>query len=457
VTKRLLLGYLGVTLFVLLSLELPLGIQNQRSERADLETKVAHDATVLASDSEDIVQAPTAKRLQALATIAYGYQRRTGGRVVIVNRNGYALIDTSARVAGTESFSSRPEIRAALAGRYPSGTRTSKTLHQRLLYVAVPISSSGRVHGAVRITYPMSTVDARILRYWLILALIAGIVLVGAALVGIWLSRFVTRPLQGLEGAASAVGAGKLDVRAPEDDGPPEVRSLAVVFNETVAKLGRLLRSQEEFVADASHELRTPLTALRLRLENLAGARPSEDRTELEAALREVDRLSALVDRLLSLARADAGAQPAKPVDAAAVIRGRLETWRPLAEERAVHLTVALDGGAVVRAGEARLVQVLDNLVANALAASPAGSTVTLSVRRTPSSVELHVSDEGPGMSAEQRARAFDRFWRAGSGGGSGLGLAIVRKLVEADGGDVELDDAPGGGLDAVVRLRSEP
>jgi signal transduction histidine kinase len=456
VTRRLLLGYLGVTLFVLLSLEVPLGVQNQRTERGDLVTKVAHDATVLAADSEDIVQAPTPKRLQALAAIAFDYQRRTSGRVVIVNRQGYALVDTSARVSGTESFASRPEIRQALAGKYPSGTRTSKTLHERLLYVAVPISSSGRVHGAVRITYPLSTVDARILRYWLILALIAGVVLGGAALVGIWLARFVTRPLRGLENAAAAVGSGRLDVRAP-DDGPPEVRSLAAVFNDTVAKLGRLLRSQEEFVADASHELRTPLTALRLRLENLDHRRPGEDRAELDAALREVDRLSALVDRLLSLARADAAAAPAEPVDATAVIRRRLETWQPLAAERGVDLALDLDRDGVVRATEDSLVQVLDNLVANALAASPPGSTVTLSLRRTPPWAELHVRDEGPGMSAEQRVRAFDRFWRVGSGGGgSGLGLAIVRKLVEADGGEVELAEDPGGGLDAVVRLRSE-
>jgi signal transduction histidine kinase len=458
VRKRLLLGYLGVTLFVLLALEVPLGIQNQRSERTDLETKVAHDATVLAADSEDIVQAPTARRLRALAAIAYGYQRRTGGRVVVVNRNGYALVDTAARVAGTESFASRPEIRQALAGRYPSGTRASKTLHRRLLYVAVPISSSGRVHGAVRITYPMSTVDARVVRYWLILGLIGGVVLIGAALIGIWLSRFVTRPLRGLERAAAAVGAGRLDVRAPEDDGPPEVRSLAAVFNDTVSKLARLLRSQEEFVADASHELRTPLTALRLRLENLERTTPAGDREQLDASVREVERLSTLVERLLALARADAGATPADSVDAADVIRGRLEAWRPVAEERRVHLALALNGGGVVRSAEGRLVQVLDNLLANALAASPVGSTVTLALERTPSSVELHVRDEGPGMSAEQRARAFDRFWRAGSGdGGSGLGLAIVRKLVEADGGDVELANAPGGGLDAVVRLRSGP
>ena len=306
-TRRLLLGYLGVTLFVLLSLEVPLGVQNQRTEHHDLTAKVSHDAMVLAADAEDAVQTPTRKQLEALAAVASDYGRRTGARVVVVDRGGRALIDTSRRVRGTESFASRPEIAAALAGRYPRGVRASKTLRQRLLYVAVPIAAAGRVHGAVRITYPYSAVDSRILRYWLLLALIGGIVLAGAAVVGLGLSRFVTRPLLRLEATAAAVGEGNLEARAPEQDGPPEVRSLAAVFNETVAKLSRLLRSQGEFVADASHELRTPLTALRLRLESLPS---SQDR---DAALREADRLRDLVDGLLAMARADAGSRGVSP------------------------------------------------------------------------------------------------------------------------------------------------
>ena len=449
-TRRLLLGYLGVTLFVLLSLEVPLGVQNQRTERRNLTANVSHDATVLAADAEDAVQAPTSRQLNALAAIAASYASRTGARVVIVDRRGYALIDTSARIRGTESFASRPEIAAALAGRYPHGVRTSKTLHERLLYVGVPIASGGRVHGAVRITYPFSAVDARILRYWLVLALIGVVVLAGAAVVGLSLARFVVRPLRSLEQAAAAVGEGRLEARAPEHDGPPEVRSLAVAFNETVARLSRLLRSQGEFVADASHELRTPLTALRLRLESLP---PSRDR---DAALRETDRLRDLVDGLLSLARADAGNEPASSVDAAALLRERVEAWSPLADEHGVALVAKLDGPLPVRAAPGRLAQILDNLLANALEASPDGGTVTLSAAAAPPWVELHFCDEGPGLAPEQRERAFDRFWRAGSGkgGGSGLGLAIVRRLVAADEGKVELGEAPGGGVDAVVRLR---
>jgi len=449
VTRRLLLGYLGVTLFVLLALEVPLGVQNQRTERHDLTARVSHDATVLSADAEDVAQVPTRRQLRALAAVSSVYAKRTGARVVIVDHSGNALIDTSGRVRGAESFASRPEIAAALAGRYPSGVRNSNTLHERLLYVAVPIASGGKVHGAVRITYPFSAVDARIHRYWLILALIGAVVLAGAAVVGLGLSRFVTRPLRRLEQVAAAVGEGQLDVRADEQDGPPEVRSLAAVFNDTVAKLGRLLRSQGEFVADASHELRTPLTALRLRIESLP---PSRDR---DAALREADRLRDLVAGLLALARADAGSEPPERVDATAVLRERIEAWLPLADEQDVSLVAQLNGPLAVRAVPGRLAQVLDNLLSNALEASPDGGTVTLSARAAPPWVELHLADEGPGLTPEQRARAFDRFWRAGSGGGgSGLGLAIVGRLVAADEGEVELREAVGGGVDAVVRLR---
>ncbi len=444
--RRLLLGYLGVTLFVLLALEVPLGIQNQRTERHDIEVRVEHDAAPLASIAEDAIQSGSAAALRPVAQKMYDYAGVSGARVVVVDRRGFARIDTSARVAGAEDFASRPEIRSALRGTVAYGTRYSQTLRTRLLYVAVPIASGGVVHGAVRITYPTSAVDSRILHFWLVLALVAAVVLAGAALIGFITARFVTRPLRRLEHAAAAVGEGRLDARADAGAGPPEVRSLAAVFNQTVATLERVLRSQQEFVADASHELRTPLTALRLRLEN----------GDLDGGLREAERLSELVESLLAMARADAAPAPAASADAAAVVSERVSTWRPLADERGIALVAEADGSIATRAAPERLVQVLDNLVSNALDAAPPGTTVIVSAARTPAGVELHVRDAGPGLSPEQRARAFDRFWRAGTaGGGSGLGLAIVRKLVEVDGGEVELLESAAGGVDAVVRLRS--
>ena len=452
-TRRLLLGYLGITLFVLVALEVPLGIQNQRTERRDITAKVEHDAGAIASLAEDAVRSGAVPQLRPIANRVYGYARSTGSRVVIVDNRGRARIDTSSRVAGTESFASRPEIAAALRGGVASGIRYSKTLKERLLYVAVPIASAGVVHGAVRITYPTSTVDARIVRYWLILALISAIVLAVAALLGFGTARFVTQPLRRLEHAAAEVGSGKLDARAPENAGPGEVRSLASVFNETVSRLARLLRSQEEFVADASHELRTPLTALQLRLESLEHSVTEPGRGDLEASLREVGRLSEMVEGLLALARADA--EPSGSIDVAGVVAERVDTWHALAQERGVVLVADTDGAVTGRAARERVAQIIDNFVANALEASPDGSTVTVLARVVGDLVEVRVRDEGQGLAPEDRARAFDRFWRAGTGGGgSGLGLAIVRKLAEADAATVTLDEAPGGGLDAVLRLR---
>jgi signal transduction histidine kinase len=454
VSRRILLGYLGLVIVVLAALEVPLGIQNARTERRDLEAKVERDATALASVSQDALRASTHTNVRALAAVAYGYDRATHGRVVIVDRRGIAVVDTRPGARGTESFASRPEIAAALRGRVAVGSRHSDTLHTTLLYVAVPAAAGGRVAGAVRVTYPTSTLDARVRRYWLMLAAIAAVALAVATVVGFRLAAFVSRPLSRLEDAAAAVGHGDLTARAPEDVGPPEVRSLAAVFNETTAKLDYLLRSQEEFVADASHQLRTPLTAVRLRLENLECDVGPAGRQELDGALAEVERLGVLVDGLLALSRAAAEVAPAEAVDVEAITRERVEAWSALAQERGLTLRAETDGARPARATPERVRQVLDNLIENAFEVSTAGNNVTVVARTAPPWVELRVQDEGPGLDAEGRRRAFDRFWRGRTGEGSGLGLAIARRLVEGDGGEIELIPSASGGLEAVVRLR---
>jgi signal transduction histidine kinase len=453
VRRRILAGYLGLVVVLLAALEIPLGVEFSRSEQRTLETKVEHDATTLASIAPDTLRRPTRGRLEAIASVAYRYRRATGGRVVIVNRKGVAVIDTNARGAGVTSFASRPEIASALRGNVASGTRESRTLHTRLLYVAVPVAANGRIEGAARITYPTSAVDSRIRRYWVVLAAIAAIVIALAVVLGLAVATFIARPLRRLEGAAAAVSAGDLTARAPANEGPPEVRSLAAVFNEMVAKLDQLLRSQDEFVADASHQLRTPLTALKLRLENLARDVAPAGRSELDGAVAEVARLGSLVEALLALARADTSREAARPVDVHVVARERVAAWSALAEERGLRLTTV--GDAVqARTAEERLRQVLDNLLENALEVSPDEGTITVETRSAPPWIELRVRDEGPGLGAAERERAFDRFWRGRTGEGSGLGLAIVRRLVEQDGGNVELVEAPRHGLEVVVRLR---
>ncbi len=454
-SRRLLLSYLTVTIFVLAALEIPLGVSHARNERQNLSTLVERDAVVMTTLGEDTLEGLPGATPTKLQAFADEYRRRTGGRVVVVDANGNAIVDSSPLAPGARSFGSRPEVQKALQGEVATGVRHSNTLGTDLLYVAVPIASGGTVLGAVRITYPMSAVQARARRYWGILAAIAAVILVIVGLVGLRLARSIARPLADVERAAAAVGGGDLTVRAPIEDGPPEVRSLAASFNDTVARLDELVRSREAFVADASHQLRTPLAALRLRLENLERDVAPEGEGDFEAALAEVARLSRLVDSLLALARTDSTTAAPTAIDLRAAVAERLNAWASLASEQDITLVADVAEGLTANATPGRIEQVLDNLLANALEVSGPGSSVTVSGARVGGWAELHVVDQGSGMTAEQRARAFDRFWRGGSGAGSGLGLAIVERLVTSDGGRVELLPGSEGGTDAVVRLRS--
>ena len=452
-SRRLLISYLALAIVVLALLEIPLGISYARNERHDLSTNVERDAVALASLAEDALE-QRASAPPAVARLARRYQRDTGGRVVVVDAQGRALVDSESQGVGAD-FSSRPEIAAALDGTVATGTRHSNTLGTDLLYVAVPAASGGIVHGAVRITYPTSEVDERVRRYWLVLAAIAAVVLAVAVALAGGFARWIVRPLSRVEEAAGEVAAGNLNVRVPAT-GPPELRRLAGSFNEMVVQLGSLLHSQEQFVADASHQLRTPLTALRLRLENLARDGDGRREGEFEGALEELERLSALVDGLLTLARADRAASTPAELDVASGLGERVDAWSALAEEQQVRLVARVEGRLHALATPGRLEQVLDNLLANALEVAPTGSDIELTAARSGPWVEIRIRDRGPGMSSEEIAHAFDRFWRGGADeAGFGLGLAIVQRLVHADGGEIELRPREGGGLDAILRLRA--
>jgi signal transduction histidine kinase len=455
--RRLLLSYVSITIFVLLALEIPLGFAYAQSERRRLVSAVQHDALALSIRAEDAIESAERPRL---LRVVNEYQRDTGGRVVVVDGEGELLADSDPRSRGPRNFSSRPELRAALRGREVSGTRHSDTLDQTLQYFAVPIVHDNAPVGALRVTYPTSFVDARIRRAWFALVAAGAIVLGIVFLVSLRLARQITKPLEGVERAAARLGEGDLTSRAPVPDGPPEIQELAESFNRTAARLEELVSSQQAFVADASHQLRTPLAALRLRLENLegdlAGAEgPAPD--EVTGALDEVARLSRLVDGLLELARAERAPAGTEPVEVAPVVAGRVDAWSALAGERDVALEQRIEPELEVRSAPGRLDQVLDNLLANAIEASPPGTSVSVHASYRGGRVELAVADAGPGMTEQQRARAFDRFWRptgADRDGGSGLGLAIVRQLVAADGGEVELAESAAGGLEARIRLR---
>jgi signal transduction histidine kinase len=450
-TRRLLLSYLSLTVLVLLSLEVPLAIIYAHSERQDLNAQAERAAGAVATLVEDNLENGLPVSSPLVTTAAGRYGRATGGHVIVLDKAGVAQIDTARPSSAGRSYHDQPEVRAALDGRIASGRLPSRPTEPGGQFVAVPVASGGEVNGAVILTYSTSSVEGRIHRYWLTLAGIAVIALAAAGLVGWRFARRVTRPLQDVERAVATAGAGDLAVRAPVG-GPPEVRSLAESFNGMIVKLESLMHAQEEFVADASHQLRTPLATLRLTLENLEYE--LADPGDLEAALREVDRLSRIVNGLLALARADRDPPARQAADLRAMAEERVALWSPLARQRNLTLSSDIDRSWWVLVTADRLEQVVDNLLENAVDASPPGGAITIAVSAADGWTELHIIDTGPGLTDEERTRAFDRFWRRGSNsGGSGIGLAIVDRLVRADGGDVELRRAAKGGLDAVVRL----
>jgi signal transduction histidine kinase len=454
--RRLLVTYLTITALALAIVIVPLGRIFADREENRLVFDVERDAQSVASLVEDALQTGGRPSIDAVLT----RYARTGGRIVVVDRSGTSVADSGRAFPPPRDFATRPEIAAALDGRRTSGTRRSETLHKDLLYVAVPVASGGVVHGAVRITYPRSELDARVRSTWLRLAGLAAVVLAIVALVGLLLAREVSEPVRRLQRASRRVADGDLTVRVPVTDGPPELRALAVTFNATVERLDQLVSAQRRFVADASHQLRTPLTALRLRLETLSPYVADDGGAKLEAAIAETTRLGRLVESLLVLARSDAAVPERVVVDLHALVADRADAWRPVAADQDVDLVVDCPPGTFVSSVAGGVEQILDNLVSNALDVAPANSAVTIRVAPETGAAVLHVVDAGPGMGADARASAFERFWRApgASGEGFGLGLAIVQQLAVASGGDVRLDDAPGGtGLDVAVGLPSAP
>ena len=470
-SRRLLASYLTLAAFVLCVLAIPLAVTFRGSERRALIRNIERDAMTLAATAADTLRDnPDATSIPALVSLVRAGKIPADERIVVVRKDGPstgpAIFDTAnlnqtpnpAQVSPDFATAGREEIQQAFDGRNAIGTRHSNDLGTDLLYVAVPVWSNGKVLGATRITFPTKFVDARVRRVWILLVALSAFVLAIATLVGLRFARSIAGPLARLERASVAAGEGDLSVRAPVA-GPAEVKSLATRFNQMVSRLEDLVREREAFVADASHQLRTPLAAMRLRLENLEADASGTGRANLEAAVAEVDRLNRMVDGLLVLSRPTSN-DNVQLIDVEELVAERVQLWTALAEEQGVavngEMVVETEGAPrlTIAAVPGRLEQVIDNLIENALEATPHGSVSVRAARHGRTGVEIHVVDSGRGMNEQERSRAFDRFWRSerNAADGTGLGLAIVRRLVEADNGTITLHEAPGGGLDVQIR-----
>jgi signal transduction histidine kinase len=309
---------------------------------------------------------------------------------------------------------------------------------------------------------PTGKVRDRVTSVWLALGGAGLLAAMAAVATAFALARWALKPVTELSATAGQITAGEHTARVPHRTGPPELRRLAVSFNEMADSVTEALQRQRSFVAHASHQLRNPLTALRLRVEELGHELTGTDpagvaaaRAEQELALAETDRLGLVLDGLLALARAERGKHALTTVDAVEVTEARVVAWQPLADRRAVELKLVAPAGPLpVSAVATGLDQALDALIDNALKFTI--GRVVVSVAEADGGVTVQVTDNGPGLTAEQRRRATEPFWRAPDAqniDGAGLGLAIAHVLIEVSGGRIDLLPAPGKGLDARIWL----
>jgi len=269
----------------------------------------------------------------------------------------------------------------------------------------------------------------------------------------IWMA--VGRGLRPLREIATEVRARDANTLAPLAlrQMPDEIAPLSDALNQLLARLAQAIDTQRAFVADAAHALRTPLAALQLQAQLVERADSAPARQEAVSQLRQgLERLTHLVAQLLTLARQEPGAAPPphEPVDLRALAAGVIAEMSQAAIDRDIDLGREADDaeGAMVRGDADALRILLTNLIDNALHYIPAGGRIDVRVARlSDGGVELQVSDNGPGIPADERARVFDRFYRVPEAptGGSGLGLAIVAEIVQSHGARVALEDAAPG------------
>ncbi len=346
-----------------------------------------------------------------------------------------------------------------------------------LRYLTVPAVSGGdryRVRASLDpgssallvFAVSLHSVDASLHRLFLIEVIVTLAVLGALVLLALWVVRVALRPLREIEQTAAAIGAGDLSRRVEYTAPNTEIGRLGLALNAMLGQIERAFKAREasearlrRFVADASHELRTPLAAVRAYAELFrrgAASRPDDLERAMGGIGRESERMSLLVEDLLLLARLDEGRPlEREPVHLEEVVGEAVETARTVEPSRPIDLAAE---PAVVLGDRDRLRQVVDNLLANVRAHTPAGAPVHVRVSRNGTNAVLEVEDSGPGLSAEEVEQVFERFHRgdpsrARSSGGVGLGLSIVSAVAEAHGGTATAHSEPGQGSTFVVSL----
>ncbi|MBV8981060.1 MAG: HAMP domain-containing histidine kinase [Acidimicrobiia bacterium] len=331
----------------------------------------------------------------------------------------------------------------------------------------VSVSSLGPTGQTLIVALPLRDVSNTLGRFRNIELLVTVAVALAVAGLGWWLVRVSMRPLEGMVATADAIAAGDLSRRVSPADDETEVGRLGLALNTMLEGIETAFDEKQKsedrlrrFVADASHELRTPLTSIRGYAELFrrgAATRPDDLAKAMSRIEGEAERMGVLVEEMLLLARLDQGRPlDRQPVDLSAMAAEVVADARVVEPGRSIELDV-IEPVQVLGDGP-RLRQVFDNLITNIRTHTPPGTPARVVVRREGPNAVVVVEDQGPGMTDDQAARAFERFYRvdpsrARTSGGAGLGLSIVSAIVAAHDGTVALDSKPGEGARFTIGL----
>jgi two-component system, OmpR family, sensor kinase len=377
-------------------------------------------------------------------------------------------------VVATTFGSNQPNIEPPqLPADLHQGTYTAGSPPYRVSVTAVTIvdqAAATRQPGELVIAAPAGDAVHTLHRLLFVELLTGMLVLLALAGLAWWVVNLGLKPIHEMEETAEKIAAGDLSQRVEVVDDNTEVGRLGVALNKMLEQIETAFdeRAQSEsrlrrFVADASHELRTPLTSIRGYAELFrrgAADRPEDLAKAMRRIEEEANRMGVLVDDLLLLARLDQGRPlEVQPVDLSRLARDAVDDTRAIAPSRLIDYTP--NGAIVVPGDEVRLRQVLGNLMQNALQHTPADTPVHVRVAADGDDAIIEVRDEGQGMSPDESARVFERFWRGDpsrqrASGGAGLGLAIVAAIADAHGGHAEVQSAPGHGATFRVVLPRE-
>jgi len=453
VLRRLLLLVVPLLVALFAALGVPLAANVAQGQTQVTYLDRLADAERFASLADDALRS---SRTSALAAELRRYDDLYGiavgvvtvdGRLLLASRSGFD-ISTSAVRTGLET---------AFAGYRPERINTVYPWSTGPMVVVEPVGRDSGVIAAVVIVSPTEGLHAAVLRRWAGLAALGSLPFLLAVGLAVRLSRRVLRPVRDLDLATAEIAAGRLDARAATVTGPPELRRLATSFNTMVDTVTRTLRRQRTFVADASHQLRNPLASLSLAVDNLGAYVDAEGRELHEVAAAEVAEMGRIVDALLELTEVEGARLAADPEPVAAVFAEHRARWRATAAAAGLTITVGESGDLATYAPAAALGSLLDELVGNAVRLS-GGTEVTVTATADGPDAVLAVSDDGTGLSEQERSSAGDRFWRGPAHQnipGTGLGLAICQEVVAAWGGRLTLHPVRPHGLQVRITLPS--